>query len=111
MMRSYVTEFIGTFGLVFAIGCAVMGGSQDAPLAIGAVLMVLVYAGGHISGAHYNPAITLDVYLRGKFPLREVGPYWISQLAGACFAACSPGSGRRGRRFKSGRPAPPGSCR
>jgi aquaporin Z len=87
MMRSYVTEFIGTFGLVFTVGCAVMGGSPLAPLAIGGVLMVLVYAGGHISGAHYNPAVTLGVFLRGKLPLKEVVPYWISQLAGAFLAA------------------------
>jgi glycerol uptake facilitator-like aquaporin len=50
-MRSYATEFIGTFGLVFTVGCAVMSGSQEAPLAIGAALMVLIYAGAHVSGA------------------------------------------------------------
>ena len=54
-MNKYLTEFIGTFFLVFTIGCAVLSGSAYAPLAIGAVLMVMVYAGGHISGAHYNP--------------------------------------------------------
>jgi aquaporin Z len=54
-MRKYVTEFIGTFGLVFTVGCAVMGKAPLAPLAIGAALMVFVYAGGHISGGHYNP--------------------------------------------------------
>jgi aquaporin Z len=86
-MRNYVTEFIGTFGLVFTVGCAVMIGSPLAPLAIGAVLMVLIYAGGHISGAHYNPAVTLGVYLRGKLPAREVLPYWIAQLAAAFIAA------------------------
>jgi len=69
-MRKYVTEFIGTFGLVFTVGCAVMSGSQLAPLAIGAVLMVLVYAGGHISGAHYNPAVSLGVFLRGTLPAK-----------------------------------------
>jgi aquaporin Z len=86
-MRRYVTEFIGTFGLVFTVGCAVMSGSAVAPLAIGAVLMVLVYAGGHISGAHYNPAVTLGVFLRGKLPARDVLPYWASQLAAAFVAA------------------------
>ncbi len=86
-MRNYVTEFIGTFGLVFTVGCAVMSGSSVAPLAIGAVLMVLVYAGGHISGAHYNPAVTLGVFLRGKLPLKEVGPYWVAQLVAAFIAA------------------------
>jgi hypothetical protein len=58
-MRKYVTEFIGTFGLVFTVGSAVMGRAALAPLAIGAALTVLVYAGGHISGGHYNPAAAL----------------------------------------------------
>ncbi len=86
-MRKYVTEFIGTFGLVFTVGCAVMSGSPLAPLAIGASLMVLIYAGGHISGAHYNPAVTLGVFLRGKLPRSDVAPYWIAQLVGAFLAA------------------------
>lgn len=86
-MRKYVTEFIGTFGLVFTVGCAVMSGSDLAPLAIGAVLMVLVYAGGHISGGHYNPAVTLGVLLRGKMPASDVVPYWAAQLVGAFIAA------------------------
>jgi hypothetical protein len=55
-MRKYVTELIGTFGLVFTVGCAVMGKAALAPLAIGAALMVFVYAGGHISGGHYPSA-------------------------------------------------------
>lgn len=86
-MRKYVTEFIGTFGLVFTVGCAVMRGSALAPLAIGAVLMVMVYAGGHISGAHYNPAVTLGVLLRGKMPTGDVVPYWVAQLVAAFIAA------------------------
>jgi aquaporin Z len=57
-MRKYVTEFIGTFGLVFTVGCAVMGKAPLAALAIGAALMVFVYAGGNISGGHYNPSAT-----------------------------------------------------
>jgi aquaporin Z len=65
-MRKYVTEFIGTFGLVFTVGCAVVGKAALAPLAIGAALMVFVYAGGHISGGHYNPAVSLAAYLRGR---------------------------------------------
>lgn len=86
-MRKYVTEFIGTFGLVFTVGCAVMSGSGLAPLAIGAVLMVLVYAGAHISGGHYNPAVTLGVLLRGKMPSSDVLPYWGAQLVAAFIAA------------------------
>ncbi len=55
-MAKYVTEFIGTFFLVLTIGLTVLGGSPMAPLAIGSSLMIMVYMGGHVSGAHYNPA-------------------------------------------------------
>jgi hypothetical protein len=113
-MRKYVTEFIGTFGLVFTVGCAVMSGSPLAPLAIGAALMVFIYAGGHISGGHYNPAVTLGVFLRGKLPRSDVGPYWIAQLAGAFLAAWlassrSLGSARSrpAARTRSSRPCSP----
>jgi len=63
-MKKYITEFIGTFFLVLTIGLTVNGGAGTmAPLAIGAALMIMVYAGGHISGGHYNPAVTLAVLL------------------------------------------------
>ena len=62
-MKKYLTEFIGTFFLVLTIGLTVL---PLAPLAIGSALMVMVYMGGHISGAHYNPAVTLAVFMRGK---------------------------------------------
>ncbi len=48
--------------------------------------MILVYAGGHVSGGHYNPAVTLAVWLRGRCSTADVVPYWISQILGA-FAA------------------------
>jgi len=86
-MNKYLTEFIGTFFLVFTIGCTVIGGASQPPLAIGAVLMVMVYAGGHVSGAHYNPAVTLAVFLRGRCAAKDVVPYWIAQLIGATLAA------------------------
>jgi aquaporin Z len=87
MMRKYATEFIGTFGLVFTVGCALFSGTPLAPLAIGSALMVMVYAGGHISGGHYNPSVTLGVFLRGKVPLPDAGPYWVAQFIGAFLAA------------------------
>jgi aquaporin Z len=86
-MRKYVTEFVGTFGLVFTVGCAVMGKAPLAALAIGAALMVFVYAGGHISGGHYNPAVSLAAFLRGRLSAGDLGPYWLAQAAGAIVAA------------------------
>jgi aquaporin Z len=88
-MKKYLTEFIGTFFLVFAVGMCVIepGAGSLAPLAIGTTLMVMVYAGGHVSGGHYNPAVTLAVWLRGKCPASDVPPYWISQILGAALAA------------------------
>ncbi|MEO7999312.1 MAG: MIP/aquaporin family protein [Gemmatimonadaceae bacterium] len=87
MRITYVTEFVGTFFLVLTIGLVVASGSALAPLAIGSALMIMVYMGGHVSGAHYNPAVTLAVWMRGKLPARDVAPYMISQLLGAIAAA------------------------
>src|SRR5215467_14243663 len=88
-MNKYIAEFIGTFFLVLTIGCTVIGAGTGviAPLAIGASLMVMVYAGGHISGGHYNPAVTLGILIRGKVQPADVVPYWIAQFAGAAVAA------------------------
>jgi aquaporin Z len=88
-MPKYAAEFIGTFFLMLTIGCTgiATGPGVIPPLAIGAVLMVMIYAGGHISGAHYNPAVTLGVFLRGRCPARDVAPYMAAQLAGAAAAA------------------------
>jgi len=86
-MKRHLTEFIGTFFLVFAIGMAVTSGTTAAPLAIGSMLMVMVYMGGHVSGAHYNPAVTLGILLRGAMEKRDVIPYLAAQLLGAWVAA------------------------
>ena len=87
-MKNYVTEFIGTFFLVLTIGLTVIGGTPMAPLAIGASLMIMVYMGGHVSGGHYNPAVSLAVLLRGKLTSTgEFVAYLVSQLAGAIAAA------------------------
>lgn len=88
-MNKYIAEFIGTFFLVLTIGCTGIGAGAGviAPLAIGAALMVMVFAGGHISGAHYNPAVTLGVLIRGKVNAGDVVPYMIAQFAGAAVAA------------------------
>src|ERR1700752_3507319 len=88
-MNKYIAEFIGTFFLVLTIGCTGIGAPAGviAPLAIGAVLMVMVFAGGHISGAHYNPAVTLAVLIRGRIKLNDALIYMVSQVAGAIAAA------------------------
>jgi aquaporin Z len=88
-MNKYLTEFIGAFFLVLTIGCTVIPGSPGviAPLAIGAALMVMIFAGGHVSGAHYNPVVTLAVWVRGRCAGKDVMPYIIAQIAGAVLAA------------------------
>jgi aquaporin Z len=89
MLPKLVVEAIGTFFLVLTIGMVVVepGAGMLAPLAIGAVLTALVYAGGHISGAHYNPAVTLAVFLRRRATSAEVGGYWLAQTVAAVLAA------------------------
>ncbi len=97
--RALLTELIGTFFLIFTIGMTVINPSdymQDltpdpglggfAPLAIGSVLAVMIFAGGHISGAHYNPAVTLGVLVRGKIDTATAAAYWVAQLIGAALA-------------------------
>src|SRR5260370_36385954 len=76
----YAVEAIGTFFLVFTVGAAVGSGSPLAPLGIGAVLMVMVYAGGHLSGGHYNPAVTMAALVRGRIRLRKGGAYLIGPV-------------------------------
>ncbi|MBI3510999.1 MAG: aquaporin family protein [Bacteroidetes bacterium] len=80
-MKKYITEMIGTFFLVFAI-CL-----TGNPLAIGSMLMVMVHIGGHISGAHYNPAVTIAVWIRKKIEIKEALIYILVQLVGATLAA------------------------
>jgi aquaporin Z len=87
-MRKYITEFVGTFFLVLTVGLTVLGGTTFAPLAIGSSLMIMVYMGGHVSGGHYNPAVSLAVFLRGKMvSVGEFAMYVVSQCVGAVAAA------------------------
>ena len=89
-MNKYFAEFVGTFFLVLTIGCTVIGHGAGpfSPLAIGSALMVMIFAGGHISGGHFNPAVTLGVWLRGKCETRDVKLY-IGVLMKSTSAACS----------------------
>lgn len=86
-MKKSLTEFIGTFFLVLTVGLTVTAQSPYAPLAIGASLMVMVYMGGHISGGHYNPAVSLAAMMRGALPSSQYASYVIAQIAGALAAA------------------------
>jgi aquaporin Z len=91
MARKLIVELIGTFFLVFTVGQCVVtpGAGALAPMAIGASLMVMVYAGGHTSGGLYNPAVSLAVWLRGKLPSAEFIGYIVVQLIGAALAAAT----------------------
>ena len=86
-MAKYLTEFVGTFFLVLSITLAVITEQPLAAIAIGGTLMVMIYMGGHISGAHYNPAVSLAAMMRGALPSSDLLPYWGSQIAGAVVAA------------------------
>ena len=90
-MNKYIAEFIGTFFLVLTVGCTVIGAGAGviAPLAIGAALMVMIFAGGHISGGHYNPAVTLGVLIRGKVKAADAVPYIVAQVLAAAAAAAA----------------------
>ena len=89
MVRKLVVEAIGTFFLVLTIGLVATQTDMGAfpALAIGSALMVMVYAGGHISGAHYNPAVSLAVFIRGKATGRDLGGYMAAQIVGGLAAA------------------------
>jgi aquaporin Z len=87
LARKLTVEFIGTFFLMFTVGMALAKAGTLAPLAIGSALMIMVFAGGHISGGHYNPAVSTAVTLRGKLTPGDYIPYLIAQAVGAICAA------------------------
>ena len=86
-MRKYAAELVGTMFLTLTIGGAVRLNPIAAPLAIGTVLAAMIYANGHVSGAHLNPAVTLAVHLRGRLAGSQLLPYWASQLLGAALGS------------------------
>jgi aquaporin Z len=87
--RKLVVEFIGMFIFMFTVGMATekAGAGVLAPFAIGFVLMVMVFAGGHISGGHYNPAVSMAVLVRGKMTSIDWFGYVVVQLVAAVLAA------------------------
>src|ERR1700678_2529967 len=88
-MKKLIVELIGTFFLVLTVGACVVNPNSGviAPIAIGSSLMIMIFAGGHISGGHYNPAVTLAVAVRGRLPAIEVPGYIFAQLIGGALAA------------------------
>ena len=86
-IRKYVAELLATFLFVFSIIGIINSGSDFAALAIGSALMVLVYATGHISGAHLNPAVSLAILIRGRMSVADFGGYVVAQLVGGALAA------------------------
>ena len=93
-MKNYVCAFIGTFFLVFTVGMVSIDPAVPdgfAPIAIGTVLAVMIFATGHISGGHLNPAVTLGVLILGKITLNIAAFYWITQLLAGVVAALTVG--------------------
>ena len=86
--RKLVVEFVGMFLFVFTVGMATnkAGAGALAPLAIGSILMVMVFAGGHVSGGHFNPAVSTAVFLRGRMAANEFGAYVATQFVAAVLA-------------------------
>jgi aquaporin Z len=86
-MRRYAVEALGTFFLVLVVTSTVLQAVSLAPFAIATVLMVMIFAGGHVSGAHYNPAVTVALAVRGRFAWRDVPGYCVAQVLGALAGA------------------------
>jgi aquaporin Z len=88
LQRKLVVEFVGMFLFMFTVGMATntAGAGVLAPLAIGSALMVMVFAGGHVSGGHFNPAVSTAVFLRGRMAANEFLPYVVTQVAAAVVA-------------------------
>lgn len=89
LFKKLLVEFIGTFFLVLTVGCTACSANPSpmAGLAIGIVLAVMVYAGGYVSGGHYNPAVSIAAAVRGAIDWKDLIPYWIAQLLGGAVAA------------------------
>lgn len=90
LSRKLTVEFIGMFLFVFTVGMATESANKSgavlAPIAIGSVLMVMVFAGGHVSGGHYNPAVSIAVLVRGKMKANAFLAYIVTQFVAAVLA-------------------------
>ena len=105
-MNKLIAEFIGTFFLVLTIGTTVIGSNPGVipPIAIGIVLAAMIYAGGHVSGAHFNPAVTLGVVIRGRLGANEALGYMGAQVLGAVLASLVVGFLKAGVPVVAGSP-------
>lgn len=88
-MRAIMTEFVGTWLFITSIGLAIANAGDFAPLVIGIALAVVVYMGGHVSGAHYNPAVSLGLLINGSIHFGTFVSYVIAQLLGAFLGAAT----------------------
>ena len=108
-----VAEAIGTFALVFA-GCGAIAvgqlGEAGVAAAFGLAIMAMIYALGHVSGAHFNPAVTAAFAVGRHFPVNRVLPYWTAQITGAIAAAAVPAA-ELSATFRSGSPSRPAATR
>ena len=88
LQRKLVVEFVGMFIFLFTVGMATdkAGAGTLAPLAIGSILMVMVFAGGHVSGGHFNPAVSTAVFLRGRMVANEYVAYMVTQFVAVILA-------------------------
>jgi aquaporin Z len=79
----YIYEFVGTFFLVFTVGMVIVspGAGMWAPIAVGAILSVMIFACAHVSGGHLNPAVSFAAFLRGSIKYNDMLLYWLAQLA------------------------------
>jgi len=89
--EAYVSEFVGTFFLVLTVGLNVLQNTALAPVSIGSILMVMIFATGKVSGAHFNPAVTLGVFLRGNkdIDMQTALVYMAVQCLGGLAAGCT----------------------
>src|ERR1700744_2359674 len=85
-IRKYAVEAIGAFFLTFVVVVSVLSRSVFTPLAAGAALMVMIYAGGHIPAGHYTPAVTMGALVRGRIGIVEAVGYWIAQVVAGVVA-------------------------
>ena len=86
-MKKVITEAIGSFFWAFVVIGAIAQGSPLAPFAIGGVVVAAIYAGAHLSGAHYNPAVSIAAFVRGQLPGADLPAYIGAQLAGTSLAS------------------------